>query len=146
MTEQGTHSDYIDRHGNCDLCGVKCGLKHALPPARVHVTRAPRRLLFFAAVLVALGCSAFGTLLSRIDTAREAAAIATAESHRAYAHTAILEARLVQLANRPAPKPLAVDEVCRTRTEALRGAIKALVRLERVAMPNDPGPEWITWR
>ncbi len=98
-----------------------------------------RALVIVSVVLVALGCSAFGTLLSRID-------LAHAESARAYAHTAILEARLVQFTHRDVkPSNDSRVDVCIARTDALRSAIKALVRLERVAMPNDPGWAWITW-
>lgn len=98
-----------------------------------------RALVILSVVLVALGCSALGTLLSRMDRERAA-------SDAIRAHVSLLEARLVQFTHRdvkPANDPRV--EVCIARTDALRSAIKALVRLERVAMPNDPGWAWLTW-
>ena len=116
-----------------------------LAVARVHGARAPRRWMIALAVLVALACSAFGALLSRMDTARQAADLARTEAQRAYAHTAVLRVELEHV-RATMPKPGAVDEVCRRRTVAIRGALLALVRTGAISIPNDPGAEWITWR
>lgn len=118
-----------------------------LPEARLHGARASLRVSACIAVLAVACCIGFGRLLSRIDDAREAAAIAQSDAARAYAHTAVLEARLVQFTHRDVKPDNVIQrvDVCIARTDALRSAIRALVRLERVAMPGDPGMGFIQW-
>lgn len=117
-----------------------------LPVARLHGARARWSIGVVIALLLVTSCISFGTLLNRIDLARAEAATARAEAQRSFAHVLVLEARLAQFAHRDVrPAPVA-DEVCRRRTVALRGALLALVRTGAVSIPNDPGPEWITWR
>jgi hypothetical protein len=117
-----------------------------LPPARVHGARAVPRLGVVIALLLVASCVSFGTLLSRIDTARAEAATARADAQRAFAHVLVLEARIEQFTHRDVKPPNVIDEVCRRRTVALRGALLALVRTGAVSMTGDPGTEWITWR
>jgi hypothetical protein len=109
-----------------------------LPTARVADDR-PRGWLISVgfAVLAIVGCWQYGQLLSRIDRAN-------AEAQRAYAHTAVLRVELEHL-RATMPKPVAIDEVCRQRVTAMRGALLSLIRTGAVAM-TDPGPEWMRWK
>lgn len=103
------------------------------------VSSAVRRAVLIAVALFAIaGTATTNVLLNRIDTAR-------AEAQRAYAHTAVLRVELEHV-RATMPKPGAVDEVCRRRTVAIRGALLALVRTGAISIPNDPGAEWITWQ
>jgi hypothetical protein len=102
-----------------------------------------RALLLLTTAFAFAGTATTNILLSRIDTAR-------AEAHRAYAHTAVLRVELdamrATIAHRDLKPANVIDEVCRRRTTALRGALFALVRTGAVSMTGDPGGEWITWK
>lgn len=96
------------------------------------------------AVLVLLvGFAGGGHLLSRMDRERAAREAVEAKQRLLDARIDLVRAELRLIALRPTST---VDDLARRRTEALRGAIFALVRTGVVSMPNDPGPEWITWR
>jgi hypothetical protein len=82
-----------------------------------------------------------GASLSRIDQLH-------AEQRAAAAQVRLLEARveLVRVLGSQvrAPADPRVEVLVR-RTDALRGAIFALVRTGAVSMPGDPGGDWVVW-
>lgn len=96
-----------------------------------------RSLLILAAAFALAGTATSNILLSRIDTAR-------AEAQRAYTHTAVLRVELEHV-RATTPKPGAVDELCRRRTDALRSAVFALVRTGNASMVGDPSWSWAEW-
>lgn len=116
------------------------GESRGLPVARVHGARA-RGWPIAALVFALLGA---GALYSRTDRALDDAVIARAEAQRAYAHTAVLRVELEHV-RATIPKPGAVDELCRRRTDALRSAVLALVRTGNASMVGDPSWSWLEW-
>lgn len=114
-----------------------------LPTARVHVAGAPWRpwLLALAIGGALLGISQL-LLLQRIDTAESWAHVARSEARLARAlarHAAIVHRDL-----KPPNDPRV--EVCMRRTDALRSAIRALVRTGNASMVGDPGWAFINWK
>lgn len=93
-------------------------------------------------MMLLVGVGGGGSLLSRDD--RE-----SAERRALEARVRLLEARLererVERLTTPPPKVSTTDDVCRQRTEALRGAIKSLILLGKASFWNSPGPEWHDW-
>lgn len=117
-------------------CG-ECGLKRAVPrllrrSAWIHLLTG-----FALCCVITAGCIGFGALLNRIDQAR-------AEAHRAYAHTKLLEAQLVYVRSHPTADPRV--DICLRRTEALKGAISAMLRVNAAAFERHPGTAWEEWK
>lgn len=98
-----------------------------------------------ACAVIALGLvlGGGGSLLSRIDRLAAEQRATSAQVRLAHARIELVRA-VAQRDVTPANDPRV--DVCVRRTEALRGALFALVRTGRVSMTGNPGPEWITWR
>lgn len=102
-----------------------------------------RTLYVFAVLVLLVGFAGGGHLLSRMDIER-------AERRAIAARQRLLEARL-ELVRAELPvayrdvKPDNRIPLLVRRTDALRGAIFALVRTGAVSMPGDPGGDWAMW-
>lgn len=101
-----------------------------------------KTLYVTALVVLLLVFAGGGRVLSRIDMQQAEARALAANQRLLAARIELVRAELKLIAMRPATL---VDELARKRTEALRGALFALVRTGVVSMPNDPGPGWVTW-
>jgi hypothetical protein len=106
--------------------------------------RSVAAIAMLALVLVLAGG---GHVLTRIDGLRAELRVHQAEHRLTRAQLAHANAKLVLLGRRvrePAADPRV--EVCLRRTDALRKAIFALIRIGKAAVAGDPGWEWIAWR
>jgi hypothetical protein len=99
-------------------------------------------LYVFAVLVLLVGFAGGGHLLSRMDRERAERQAIGARQKLLEARLELVRAELRLIALRPTGT---VDDIARRRTEALRGAIFALVRTGTVSMPNDPGGAWVTW-
>lgn len=102
------------------------------------------KTLYVAALVVLLLVFAGGgRVLRRIDMQQAETRALAANQRLLAARLDLVRAELRLVAMRPQG---VVDELARKRTQALRGALFALVRTGNASMVGDPTWEWIAWR
>ena len=95
-----------------------------------------------AIALLVLGLAGGSHLLTRLDTMQAEARALAAQQRLDEKRLELARVVFGSCACDPDPR---VDVLAR-RVTALRGALLALVRLGKVAMPNDPGSAYVAWR
>lgn len=104
-----------------------------------------RSLAAIAAITLVLVLAGGGHVLTRLDRMASEQRATSAQVRLQAARLELVRA-IAQRDDKPANAP---DEACGLalrRTEALRGALLALVRTGVASMPGDPGGKWVTWR
>lgn len=110
------------------------------PPISMRWTRM-LVVALIPAIVVAV-CMSVGVVLNRIDAVRSAVVIEHANVVALRLELALQRRTLQQLAERDS----GVDNLCRERTTALKGAIDSLLRVNVVAFERHPGVLWKEWR
>lgn len=111
----------------------------ALPRATLIGARRFDSLMVLAVAVVAIvGVAGANVLLSRIDNATAEAAAARSEIRLVAAQAKLREAAR--------PAQVTADLLCRSRTLALRSAIRAMLLVNHAAFERHPGTAWVEWR